>query len=108
MVFSSLRLPKGNSTPNELLMKTGHNYYVYILQCSDDSYYTGVTNDLERRLWEHHEGCDKTCYTCDRRPVELKYFEHYHQIKNAIAREKQLKGWSRKRKKHYSKKIGMN
>jgi putative endonuclease len=57
-----------------------------------------VTNDLERRLWEHQEGYTKNCYTYTRRPVELKYSEHYHDINNAIAREKQLKGWSRKKK----------
>jgi putative endonuclease len=79
-------------------MKTGHNYYVYIVQCGDGSYYAGVTNDLERRLWEHQEGYNKNCYTYTRRPVELKYYELYHNINNAIAREKQLKGWSRKKK----------
>jgi len=79
-------------------MKTGHNYYVYIVECSDGSYYTGVTNDLEKRLWEHNEGYDKTCYTYTRRPVKLRCSEHYHNINNAIAREKQLKGWSRKKK----------
>ncbi len=57
-----------------------------------------VTNDLERRLCEHQEGYNKSCYTFTRRPVELKYSEHYHYINNAIAREKQLKGWSRKKK----------
>jgi putative endonuclease len=83
---------------NLSFMKSGHNYYVYILECSDDSYYTGVTNDLERRLWEHQEGYNKSCYTYNRRPVELRYAEHYHQIHNAIAREKQIKGWCRKKK----------
>lgn len=79
-------------------MKSGHNYYVYIIQCSDNSYYTGVTNDLERRLWEHETGYNEKCYTYSRRPLILKYYEHYHDINNAIAREKQLKGWSRKKK----------
>ena len=79
-------------------MKTGHNYYMYIVQCSDGTYSTGVTNDLERRLWEHPEGYSKNCHTYTRRPVELKYSEHYHTISNAIAREKQLKGWSGKKK----------
>jgi putative endonuclease len=51
-------------------MKTGHNYYVYIVQCSDGHYYTGVTNDLDRRLWEHNTGYNKDCYTFKRRPVE--------------------------------------
>lgn len=79
-------------------MKTSHNYYVYIVQCTDGSYYTGVTNDLERRLWEHNTGFVQDCYTFKRRPVELKYQEHFYEIKNAIAWEKQIKGWSRKKK----------
>ncbi|HKB43365.1 MAG TPA: GIY-YIG nuclease family protein [Chitinophagaceae bacterium] len=79
-------------------MKTGHNYYVYIIQCSDDSYYTGLTNDLERRLWEHETGYNEKCYTFTRRPVVLKYYELFRNVNNAIAWEKQLKGWSRKKK----------
>jgi putative endonuclease len=79
-------------------MKLGHNYYVYIVECRDGSYYIGITNDLERRMWEHNTGHDPSCYTFDRRPVELKYFEHYTDINQAISREKQLKGWSRKKK----------
>lgn len=79
-------------------MKNGHNYYVYIVQCSDGMYYTGVTNDLERRLWEHNTGFISDCFTYNRRPVVLKYEEHFTNINNAIAREKQLKGWSRKKK----------
>lgn len=46
-------------------------YYVYILKCSDGSYYTGVTNCLERRFAEHVDGRNVTCYTFSRRPVEL-------------------------------------
>ena len=79
-------------------MKHGHHYYVYILECSDKSYYTGVTNNLERRLWEHESGFNPGCYTCKRRPVVLKYAIHHTDIKQAIAWEKQLKGWSRKKK----------
>lgn len=79
-------------------MKLAHNYYVYIVQCKDGSYYTGITNDLDRRLDEHNMGHDQTCYTFNRRPVELKYYEHYTDVNQAIAREKQLKGWSRKKK----------
>lgn len=79
-------------------MKSDHNYYVYILECSDGSYYVGVTNNLERRLWEHQEGYNKGCYTFSRRPVTLKYYEHFSYINSAIEREKQLKGWSRKKK----------
>jgi len=79
-------------------MKLGHNYYVYIVKCSDDSYYTGVTNDYERRVWEHNNGYDPRSYTFNRRPVVLMYCEHFPDIMQAIAWEKQLKGWSRKKK----------
>lgn len=79
-------------------MKTGNNYYVYIVQCIDGLYYTGVTNDLERRLWEHNTGYNEKCFTFKRRPAVLKYEEHFYNIVNAIAWEKQIKGWSRKKK----------
>lgn len=79
-------------------MKTGHNYYVYIVQCKDALNYTGISNDLERRFWEHNTGYNKSCFTFKRRPVELKYCEHFHDVNNAIAWEKQIKGWSRKKK----------
>lgn len=79
-------------------MKIAHNYYVYIVECRDGSYYTGVTNDVDRRVEQHNEGLDPNCYTFKRRPVTLKYYEHFFHIKNAIAWEKQVKGWSRKKK----------
>jgi putative endonuclease len=79
-------------------MKLGHHYYVYIVECKDGSYYTGVTNDYERRLWEHNTGFDEKCYTYKRRPVELKYCVEIHDVMQAIAWEKQIKGWSRKKK----------
>ena len=74
------------------------HYWVYIVKCRDGKYYTGVTNNLDRRLMEHNEGINPSCYTYQRRPVELVYEEHFHDIKEAIAWEKQLKGWSRKKK----------
>lgn len=89
-------------------MKVHHIYYVYIVECSDKSYYTGVTNDIDRRLWEHNNEEKKTSYAFSRRPVVLKYCEIFQNIQAAIAWEKQLKGWSRKRKKLYSGKIGRN
>ena len=82
----------------KLFMKQGHHYYVYILECTDNSYYTGVTNNLERRLWEHETGFNPGCYTFKRRPVLLRYCIHLTDIKQAIAWEKQLKGWSRRKK----------
>jgi putative endonuclease len=75
-----------------------HNYYVYILLCSDGSYYTGVTNDLDRRFAEHVSGDDPNCYTFKRRPLVLKYYEYYRVIDDAILREKQIKRWSRAKK----------
>ena len=79
-------------------MNNPYTYYVYILDCKDWSYYTGVTNDIETRLWEHHTGQDDKAYTYTRRPVELKYVEIFQDIDQAISREKQIKGWSRKKK----------
>ena len=72
-------------------MKLSHNYSVYILECSDGSYYIGVTNDLERRLWEHDTGFDIGCYTYS--PFDKLSVTD----KQAILRKKQLKGWSRKK-----------
>ena len=79
-------------------MKTHHIYYVYIVECSDKSYYTGVTNDIDRRIWEHNNEKAKISYTYSRRPVALKYCDTFTDINNAIAWEKQIKGWSRKKK----------
>ena len=69
-------------------------YYVYILLCSDKSYYIGFTNDIGRRMQEHHCGADPDCYTYRKRPLELVYFDVFTDPKSAIAFEKQ----SRKKK----------
>lgn len=74
------------------------SYYVYILKCSDDSFYTGISNSLERRVYEHQNGIDQKCYTYKRRPIELVWFEEFTNPNEAILKEKQLKGWSRKKK----------
>ncbi|MCF6156336.1 MAG: GIY-YIG nuclease family protein [Candidatus Brocadia sp.] len=74
------------------------SYYTYILQCSDGSYYTGVTNNIERRLYEHQEGLIKGCYTHDKRPVKLVRVEEFTNVMDAIVREKQIKGWTRRKK----------
>ena len=73
-------------------------YYVYILQCSDMSYYTGITNDLDKRLLQHNNGFDKRSYTYSRRPLKLMYFIHFNDVMQAIAWEKRIKGWNRKKK----------
>ncbi|MTI41272.1 GIY-YIG nuclease family protein [Fulvivirga lutimaris] len=72
-------------------------YTVYILKCSDNSYYVGVTNDIDRRLKEHQEGLIKG-YTSSRRPLELVFTEHFQEVNRAIAFEKQIKGWRRAKK----------
>ena len=73
-------------------------YYVYILECADKSYYTGITNDINRRLLEHQNGINKDCYTYNKRPVELVFHTEFNDVNQAIAFEKQVKGWSRKKK----------
>ena len=73
-------------------------YFVYIIECNDKSYYTGVTNNLNRRLWEHNSGFDPKSYTYSRRPVVLKWCEQLTNPNYAIMIEKQIKGWSRRKK----------
>ena len=72
-------------------------YYVYTLQCADDSFYIGVTNNIERRLIEHKNG--KSIYTRKRLPVRLEWYLEFVDINEAIKIEKQLKGWSRRKKR---------
>ena len=72
--------------------------FVYIIECSDKSFYTGVTNDIDRRITEHNEGHNPKSFTFSRRPVKLVYFEVHSDPYFAIQREKQIKGWSRKKK----------
>ena len=74
--------------------------WVYILKCSDGSYYTGSTNNLERRLEQHNKG-EGANYTKNRLPVKLIYSEEYSRIDKAFYREKQIQGWSRKKKEAY-------
>ena len=74
-------------------------YYVYILSNSHKNViYTGVTNDLSRRVYEHKNHLDKSSFTSRYNVENLVYFEESTDIDAAIAREKQIKGWNRKRK----------
>jgi putative endonuclease len=72
--------------------------YMYILECSDGSYYTGSTKNLENRLWEHQIG-EGANYTKRRLPVILVYCEEYQRIEDAFRREKQVQGWSHRKKR---------
>ena len=71
--------------------------YMYILECSDGSYYTGSTKNLDLRLWQHRNG-EGANHTKKRLPVKLVYFEKYSRIDEAFYREKQVQGWSRAKK----------
>ena len=71
--------------------------YMYILECSDGSYYTGSTNNLEFRLSQHQNGQGAN-HTKKRLPVRLVYYEEYEKVYQAFYREKQVQGWSRKKK----------
>jgi len=74
-------------------------FTIYILRCSDGSYYTGLTRgEIEGRLWEHQNGAFKTCYTYKRRPVELVMCETFENPREAVVRERQIKGWNRIKK----------
>ena len=72
--------------------------FVYIVKCKDDSYYTGVTNNVEKRVVEHNYGLNKKSYTYSRRPVKLVFSQEFSDYLEAIRFEKQVKGWSRAKK----------
>ena len=73
------------------------NYYVYILSNEARTLYIGVTNNLERRLYEHKNKITRG-FTKKYNLTKLIYYETYTDIRNAISREKQLKGWLRIKK----------
>ena len=68
--------------------------FVYILLCSDGSYYVGSTRNLEHRVWQHSTGQGST-YTSTRLPIQLVFAQEYDNVGDAYAREKQIQGWSR-------------
>ena len=78
---------------------------VYMLRCNDGSYYVGSARgveepggDLERRVNEHNWGLHPKAYTFKRRPVELIFHQEFEFVTDAIAVERQIKGWSRAKK----------
>jgi putative endonuclease len=73
-------------------------FYVYILKCSNGSYYTGFTNDIDKRVIEHNAGLSLSAYTYTRRPVQLVWVEICTDPNLAIDLEKKIKGWSRRKK----------
>ncbi len=73
------------------------SFYVYILQCSDGSYYTGHTDDLEKRIVAHKKG-EIAGYTSRRRPVRLVFAQDFPSREEAFQVERQIKGWTRQKK----------
>ncbi|WP_111307420.1 GIY-YIG nuclease family protein [Confluentibacter sediminis] len=73
-------------------------YYVYILKCSDETYYTGFTSKLEGRFIEHQSGKHKDSYTYSRRPLSLVFYAEFTDPNIAIEHEKQIKKWSKAKK----------
>ena len=71
--------------------------YLYILECADGSYYTGSTINLEKRIQQHQQG-EGANHTKKNLPVKLLYYEEFQRIDQAFQREKQIQGWSRKKK----------
>ena len=73
------------------------SFYAYMLRCADGSYYVGHTDDLDKRISDHERG-GVTVYTRKRRPVVMVYSADFYTREEAIARERQIKGWSRAKK----------
>ena len=73
-------------------------FWTYILRCSDNSYYTGHTDDLDRRIAQHQVGYFQDCYTRDRRPLELAWASDFPSRIEALEAERKIKGWSRAKK----------
>ena len=71
--------------------------YLYILRCANGTYYTGSTKSLRKRLAQHQNG-EGSNYTRKHLPVTLVYWEKYRRIDDAFYREKQIQGWSQKKK----------
>lgn len=72
--------------------------FVYILDCSDRTYYTGVTSNLEKRIFDYKIGKHQDSYTFSRRLLKLVFFCEFTDINMAIEKEKQIKKWSRLKK----------
>ena len=92
-------MPKGilNKEMSQNYDTSRQDWFFYILRCSDNSLYSGITNNLEARLKEHNKGIGAK-YTHTRRPVIIVYSEKYDNVSGARKREEQVKGWSRAKK----------
>lgn len=75
-----------------------NEFHVYILKCYDNSYYTGHTDNLGMRIEQHKNKTFPTCYTATRLPIELVFTQAFATREEALAAERKIKGWSRKKK----------
>jgi len=75
------------------------NHFLYIIKCKDDSYYTGITWNLDKRIEEHNLRI-KTCLQKSKIPVRLVYKEEFATKEQAAKREKEIKGWNRIKKEN--------
>ncbi|MCK5492381.1 MAG: GIY-YIG nuclease family protein [Candidatus Omnitrophica bacterium] len=80
------------------MVKKSGNFSVYILECKDGTYYTGYTNDLERRLKEHNDNKRGAKYTRYKRPVKLVWKKEYRYLHFAMSTEYRIKQLNRKQK----------
>ena len=76
------------------------SFWVYILRCVDNCYYTGQTDNLEKRIAEHQTG-ELRGYTSPRLPVVLLFSQEFPSREGALAAERQIKGWSRRKKEAF-------
>lgn len=100
------KLSKGASEKH-----TMKNFFVYILQCKDGSYYTGHTDDIEKRIAEHNSRLFDG-YTAERLPIKVVFVQEFATRDEAFNAERQIKGWSRKKKEMIIKRewdlLGLN
>ena len=73
--------------------------YVYIIECADNSYYTGITANLSKRINEHNNGTG-ALFTRNRKPIKLVYWEKIEDKHKAASREREIKGWRREKKQN--------
>ncbi len=98
VIFACL-LQKLYREPHKLLNLIMYKViYLYILKCNDDSFYIGVTNNLDKRVLEHNSGVNPDSYTYDKRPVELVYHACFTDFNLAFEWETKIKKWSRIKK----------
>jgi putative endonuclease len=89
---------RSRSVTDSMQLTIMRTLYVYILECADSTFYTGVTNNVGRRFIEHISGLHEDSYTFKRRPLKLVFCREFYSPMKAILYEKQLKRWSKAKK----------